>query len=211
MPLLRQVPLAEIEDEDVRAHFRRTFGDRDPVAEPGTATGTPGNWWTTFALAPDVLRNSADFLGFAADAGSSLSIEPRYRELGILRQAWVSGCRFIYSQHCKFARDHAGLSAQKVAAVSHWQVSDLFSVVERALLAYADSLASEHGRVDPEVIAVLRQNLPDKAILEFAYITALYAAHASIVKSLRLEYDDVDDPVVDVPVPGATVVEGITP
>ncbi|MFM8906312.1 MAG: hypothetical protein ACKOIZ_01655, partial [Actinomycetota bacterium] len=22
------------------------FGDRDPVAQPGTATGTPGDWWT---------------------------------------------------------------------------------------------------------------------------------------------------------------------
>ncbi len=29
------------------------FGDRDPVAEPGTATGTPGDWWPVFALVPD--------------------------------------------------------------------------------------------------------------------------------------------------------------
>ena len=29
------------------------FGpDRDPVAEPGTASGTPGDWWTVFALCP---------------------------------------------------------------------------------------------------------------------------------------------------------------
>lgn len=201
MPLLGQVPLAQIEDEDIRAHFRRTFGDRDPVAEPGTETGTPGDWWTTFALVPDVLRHSADFLVFAADPESKLHIEPRYRELGVLRQAWVTGCRFIYSQHCKFARDLAGVSAEKVSAISHWQVSDLFTPVERALLAYADALASEHGRVDPHVVAVLQQHLSDEAILEFSYITALYMAHGTMIKALHLEYDNVDDPVVDVPIP----------
>ena len=26
------------------------FGERDPVEQPGTAAGTPGNWWTVFAL-----------------------------------------------------------------------------------------------------------------------------------------------------------------
>ena len=153
MPLLRQVSRAEIDDEDIRAHFQRTFGDRDPIKEPGTGTGTPGNWWTTFALAPDVLRNSAELLVLAADPEAALSIAPQYRELGVLRQAWVSSCRFIYSQHCKFARQHAGLSAEKIAAISHWQVSDLFDPLERALLAYTDALVSEHGRVDPAVIS----------------------------------------------------------
>ena len=33
--------------------FNIVFGDRDPVAEPGTATGTPGNWWTVFNIVPE--------------------------------------------------------------------------------------------------------------------------------------------------------------
>jgi hypothetical protein len=37
--------------------YRNVFGDRDPdrdpVAEPDTATDSPGNWWTVFAN-PDV-------------------------------------------------------------------------------------------------------------------------------------------------------------
>src|SRR3546814_7137204 len=44
MPVLRQVPRAEVTDETVVAYYNRLFGDRDPVAEPGTATGTPGDW-----------------------------------------------------------------------------------------------------------------------------------------------------------------------
>ena len=41
MPRLRQVPRDEA-PEDVRRMYDMLFGDRDPVAEPGTATGTPG-------------------------------------------------------------------------------------------------------------------------------------------------------------------------
>jgi len=43
MPRLRQVPRAEAAPSVLRI-YDLLFGTRDPVAEPGTATGTPGNW-----------------------------------------------------------------------------------------------------------------------------------------------------------------------
>ena len=36
-------------------------------------------------------------------------------------------------------------------------------------------------------------------ILEFTYITATYAMHATMSRALRLEFDDVDDPVQERP------------
>ena len=43
--------------------YDQLFGDRDPVKEPGTSTGTPGNWWTIFALVPEVFNHAV--AGFA--------------------------------------------------------------------------------------------------------------------------------------------------
>ncbi len=57
MPRLRQVSRADA-DPDVVQAYDFLFGERDPVAEPGTATGTPGNWWTVFALVPDIFRHA---------------------------------------------------------------------------------------------------------------------------------------------------------
>ncbi len=51
MPRLKQVPLAEAMPTSKR-YYEKLFSGRDPVKEPGTATGTPGNWWTVFALVP---------------------------------------------------------------------------------------------------------------------------------------------------------------
>ena len=65
MPVLRQVPSSEAKAEDRWLRmYDLLFGDRDPVAQPGTATGTPGDWWTVFALVlPDILKHAVD--GFA--------------------------------------------------------------------------------------------------------------------------------------------------
>jgi hypothetical protein len=41
-----------------QAMYRMLFGDRDPVVDPGTASGTPGNWWTVFALVPDAFDHT---------------------------------------------------------------------------------------------------------------------------------------------------------
>ena len=62
MPRLRQVSRAEVH-ESGRHLYNMLFGDRDPVAQPGTVTGTPGNWWTVFAVVPDVFDHAVS--GFA--------------------------------------------------------------------------------------------------------------------------------------------------
>ena len=57
MPRLRQVPRSEVHPVG-ELLYGMLFGDRDPVAEPGTASGTPGNWWTVFALVPDAFDHT---------------------------------------------------------------------------------------------------------------------------------------------------------
>jgi len=64
------------------------FGDRDPVAEPGTATGTPGDWWSVFALVPDVMQHAVE--GFALYRSPARHLDPVLRELGQTR-ADISG------------------------------------------------------------------------------------------------------------------------
>ena len=45
---------------------------------------------------------------------------------------------------------------------------------------------------------VLRATLSDEEILEFTYITAMYDMHAVMSRALRTEFDDRDDPIVEV-------------
>ena len=57
MPRLRQIPRTEA-DASVLPFYDALFGkDCEPTTHPGTATGTPGNWWTVFAHVPDALHH----------------------------------------------------------------------------------------------------------------------------------------------------------
>ena len=80
-------------------------------------------------------------------------------------------------------------------------MSDLFDPLERALLAYTDALVLAFGRVDEAIFDALREHLDDEQILQFTYITMMYCMHAVITRALRLEFDDRDDPIVEVPAP----------
>ena len=198
MPRLQQISKADAEAPIVLSMYQRLFGDRDPVAEPGTATGTPGDWWTVFANSPDVMEHACR--GFALYASPDRKIEPELRELGQTRAGWLVGSQFVFSQHCKSCRA-LGYAEDKIEALKAWQVSDLFSPLERALLAYTDALVLGFGRVDDAVFEAMQEHLSDEAILEFTYITMMYTMHAVISRALQLEYDDRDDPVVEIAAP----------
>jgi alkylhydroperoxidase family enzyme len=199
MPILRQVPRSEVKSDVINLYYDRLFGAGvDPVAKPGTATGTPGDWWTVFALAPDIFKHAVD--GFAVYRHPDRKIDPVLRELGQTRAGWVKASQFVFSQHCKSLRG-LGVSEEKIAAVPHWAVSELFNAQERAVLAYADCLCQAGGRTPKAVIDKLKTFWSDEEIFEFTYITCLYDMHAVITRALRLEFDDRDDPIVEVAAP----------
>jgi alkylhydroperoxidase family enzyme len=132
MPRLREVPRSEADPKIVVPMYDRLFGDRDPVTQPGTATGTPGNWWSVFALVPDVFDHAVR--GFGLYGSPKRRLSPQLRELGMTRAGYARGSQFVFSQHCKSARS-VGLSEEKIQAIPSWAVHDCWSPLERAALA----------------------------------------------------------------------------
>jgi alkylhydroperoxidase family enzyme len=172
------------------------FGpDRDPVAEPGTATGTPGDWWTVFANDPAVFDHCV--AGFVLYRSTEAYLDPRLRELGQCRAGWARGSTFVFSQHCKVMRG-IGFTEEQIEAIPAWSVADCWSPLERAVLALADALVLDGGRVPDAVMAALQAELDDRQILALMYVTMLYELHATLSRALRLELDDRDEPVVEI-------------
>ena len=198
MPRLRQVSRSEASPEVVEM-YKLLFGDRDPVTEPGTATGTPGDWWTVFALVPDVFRHAV--AGFGLYRSTNRKLDPQLRELGQTRAGFARGSQFVFSQHCKSCRA-VGLSEEKIQAIPAWSIADVFSPLERAVLAYTDELVLQGGRVQDATFEALRAGLSDEEILELTYITCTYEMHATMCRALRLEFDDVAERIVEIAAPG---------
>lgn len=198
MPRLRQVPKCDENAPLIQTMYNFLFDGRDPVAEPGTATGSRGDWWTVFALVPDVLEHAVQ--GFGLYQNPKRKLDPVLRELGQTRVGWAAGSQFVFSQHCKSLRA-LGVSEERISAIPHWQVADCFNELERAVLAYADCLVHDHGRVPDPVFDTLKSQLGDEAMLELTYISALYLQHAVMSRALRTEFDDHPETVVEVAAP----------
>lgn len=194
MPRLRQVPRAEAPPE-INAHYDLVFGkERDPLAEPGTATGTPGNWHTIWAQSPKIL---SAFQGFGyRDA----SVDMKLLELAIMRTGYLRRSQFVFSQHCKGARA-AGVSEEKIAAIPQWSSAGCYGQTERNVLTFIDALMLEDGRMPDQLLEDLKADLSEVQILELAYLAKSFDMHATLCVAFRLEYDDVPERVVEIPRP----------
>src|ERR1700688_3246617 len=144
MPRLKQVPRGEGTSPRVLEAYDKHFGGRDPVSEPGTESGTPGNWWTVFALDPDLFEVMLDRQAW--QFSNNRELDPVLRELALTRTGWSAGSVFVFSQHCKLLR-RLGVSDQRIAAVPAWSSEDYYSATERAVLGFTDDLVTEGGRV----------------------------------------------------------------
>jgi alkylhydroperoxidase family enzyme len=138
--------------------------------------------------------------GFGLYRSPARTLPADLRELGQIRTGWARASQFVFSQHCKSCRA-LGMAEEKIAAIPAWSVADCWSPVERAVLAYTDALTFDGGRVPEGVFDALRAHLGDEQILELTYITCLYEMHATMSRALRTEWDDRDEPVVEVPGP----------
>jgi len=201
MPRLRQVPLAEAHD-NAKKYYKQLFSGRDPVVEPGTATGTPGHWWTVFAQSPAIFDHATTQFGmFGMFADKSVSkLDPKLREIALLRVGFTVGSQFVFSQHCKAGRRN-GLSEEKIENIPNWSVSEAYTPLERAVLAFTDCLVLERGRVPDATFEALHKLMKEEDILELGYHVMCYNLHAVLCKALRLEYDDVPERIREVPLP----------
>jgi alkylhydroperoxidase family enzyme len=201
MGRLRQVPRSEVTDPIVLGMYDLLFGkDVDPVTDDrmGTATGSEGDWWTTYALSPDIMEHAV--AGFVMYRSPSRVVDGVLRELAQTRIGWSVGSKFVFSQHVQALR---GLHADpaKIRDITSWQTSDAYTRVERAVLAFADAIALDGGRVSDELFGVLREELSDEEIFELTYISAMYLQHAVVTRALRLEWDDHPEHVQEVDPP----------
>jgi len=198
MPRLDPVSRAQNDDPFIETLYGLLFDDRDPVDDPGTATGTSGDWWTTFANDSAVFKHAVDGFGIYRNA----NIDPVLREYVQARVGYCSQSGFVFSQHSKALRS-LGEPDDKIAAVPYYQSADCFSDTERLVMAFADCLVLDLGRVPEPLFDKLKAQFSDREILELTYIGAMYMMHGVMSRALRTEWDDVDERVTEVFVAGS--------
>jgi 4-carboxymuconolactone decarboxylase len=119
---------------------------------------------------------------------TQIKLDPRLREIAILRTA--KDCRSIYewTQHVPAAK-HVGVTDEQIAAIEKWSDARCFSESERLVLQLTDEVnANVKGR--RETVEALKRHLSPGEIIELLVIIGHWRQTASVLETLEVDLED---------------------
>lgn len=159
MPSTFRIPRATITGlygRVLSAYARRTYGQ------------VPDNAYVLWHHRP-VLRA---VLGFEQKVAKWDRLDPTLKSYAQLASAGVIGCSWCLDFGYFLAHDE-GLDLAKVREVPRWRESDVFTPLEREVLAYAEAMSHTPLTVTDEMVARLVDQLGAEAVVELTQMIAL--------------------------------------
>ena len=114
-------------------------------------------------------------------------IDPKLREMAILRTATMLDCAYEIRPHTKAALKE-GLTDKQVKAIKDWESSKDFSDIERAVLRFTDEVA-QVARVKDETFSNLAKYLDEGMMAELALIVGFYGMLARTLLPFEVDLD----------------------
>ncbi len=194
-PRLAPLPREEW-DDDVRAALEAAFPAE--VTARFLSTG-PDAMPMPNALGT-MLRHPAvagPFLAYNNVLLRAPALDPRTRELVILRVAWRTRAAYEWAQHERLARREA-VTDEELAAVADGADADVWSPFERTLLQATDELI-DHYVVADATWQRLAEELDEHQLVELVFVVGTYTALAMVFNSFGLQLDPGLDPTLTPP------------
>jgi 4-carboxymuconolactone decarboxylase len=188
-------------DDDVEVALRAgvppSVGDAFMSTDPGS-TPVPN------AIA-SMLHNPAvagPFLAFNAVLLRKPVLEPRQRELMVLRVAWRTRSEYEWVQHARLASRY-DITPEEIATIAgDWSVGD-WTPLEADLLAATDQLI-DTTHIDDATWARLAAAFDEAALVELLFVVGAYTCLAMVFNGLGVELDPELDASIAPPLPAAT-------
>ena len=118
------------------------------------------------------------------DRGTS-PLEPGLRALVQVRVSQINWCEFCVDLNSSAALErHA--TREKLAALTSYDTSPVFTERERAALAYAEAVTDPARRVDDALFARLRRHLREREIVELTALIAFQNMSSKFNAALRV-------------------------
>lgn len=117
-----------------------------------------------------------------------IALDPRLRELAILRTAKVCHSVYEWTQHLPPARQML-VTEEQIAAIENWSAANCFSELDRAVLKFTDEV-NHHVKASRETLEALKRHLNPGQIVELLIIIGHWRQTASILETLEVDLDE---------------------
>ncbi len=172
-------------------YSRRRFG---AVADPVAA----------MAHQPRVLITNARY-EMSLDRWNRL--DPTLKDLAEMAAAVAIGCSWCVDFGYWISTSR-GTDPAKLRAVPRWRESDVFTDLERAVLAYAEAATQTPTAVTDEMVAELRRHLDDAALVELTMMIAVENQRSRFNSALGLTSQGFGDRCE---LPAPRIADAVTP
>jgi alkylhydroperoxidase family enzyme len=153
-------------------------------AAPG-GTERPVNVFTTLARHPELFK---DWLRLGARLLAGGTLDPRERELAILRTAHNCGSDYEWAQHVIIGRE-AGLEPEEVEAAGRPLDDHPWRDGERLVLEAADELHATHTLGD-STWRRLAERYDERQLIELPMLVGHYTMLAYALNALRVQVEE---------------------
>jgi 4-carboxymuconolactone decarboxylase len=166
-------PLAAENWDDEVLHALRMIPEerRNPV--------DAGNAVATLVHHPELTRA---YLGFSFYLLRRSTLEPRLRELAVLRVAHLSACAYEWDEHVAIGQG-AGLSLADIDALQRGEAAN---GVDRLVLTAVDELV-EQTKMSDATWAALGQHLDKRQLMDFVFTVGGYHLLAMALNTFGVE------------------------
>jgi 4-carboxymuconolactone decarboxylase len=183
-PRLQPMQLGEL-DDDARAVVREFLkGGADRFLSEGPDALRMPNVLATLLHHP---RLAGPWLAYNSVLLNTPSIDPRLRELMILRVAWRTRSGYEWLQHVRMGRQ-LGVTAEQIEAIAGLSSGAPWTPLEADLLAATDQLIDDHV-IDDATWARLAGCLDKRQLMEVVFVVGSYTCLAMAFNSFGLALD----------------------
>jgi len=167
---------------------------RIPLDPPRTRFVRLAGWYArrTYGVLPDPLAamgHNPRVLATDARFETSLSrwnrLDPTLKALAVMASAVRIGCSWCVDFGF-WISTQGGVDPEKLRAVPTWRDSDVFTDLERQVLAYAEAATATPPTVTDEMVAELRRRLDDAQLVELTMMIAVENVRSRFNSALGL-------------------------
>src|SRR5215212_7323278 len=172
--------------------------DADMTRIPLDPSRTPlyrlAEWYArrTYGVTPDPLPAMAHNmpvlltdLRFETSLARWKRLDPTLKALAVMASAVSIGCSWCVD-FGYWVSTNGGIDPVKLREVPRWRDSDVYTDLERQVMAYAEAVTATPPAVTDEMVAGLRRELDDAALVELTMMVAVENVRSRFNSSLGL-------------------------
>jgi len=112
-------------------------------------------------------------------------LDPKLKALAVMATAAFVGCSWCVD-FGYWENDRHGIDRAKLRDVPRWRDSDVYSDLERRVLAYAEAMSAGQVAVTDEMVADLRRDLDEAQLVELTMMVAVENSRSRFNRALGL-------------------------